>query len=177
MNLALAHARAELIARDPVHAFGQGPALLRAKLMAIVPGRRARILPDGFAAAPADAPAAVQQAIWAGNQLIGLPYMFGGGHGSFLAGGYDCSGTVSWALHGGDLLTRPDDSGDFFAWGRAGRGRWITVFTSLGHAYLEIAGIRLDTSTAGDPGGLQGPRWRPLLAMPAGYVARHAAGY
>jgi cell wall-associated NlpC family hydrolase len=176
-NLLLAHNRAQLIARDPVHALGQGPALLRARLMAIVPGTRARILPDGLAAAPADAPAAVQQAIWAANQLIGLPYIYGGGHGSFLSSGYDCSGSVSWALHGGGLLGRPDDSSDFFGWGRPGWGRWLTVFTSAGHAYLEIAGIRLDTSSAGDPGGLQGPRWRPLLAIPAGYVARHAAGY
>jgi cell wall-associated NlpC family hydrolase len=175
--LVLAHTRTQLVSRDPVRAFGDGPRLLRAKLMAVVPGARAKILSDGYAAAPADAPSAVQQAIWAANQLIGLPYEYGGGHGSFLAGGYDCSGSVSFALHGGGLLTAPDDSSEFFGWGRAGRGRWLTVYTSAGHAFLEIAGIRLDTSSAGDPSGLQGPRWRPLLSSPAGYVARHPLGY
>jgi cell wall-associated NlpC family hydrolase len=172
-----AHARAQLIARDPVHAFGEGPALLRAKLLAIVPGTRAKILPDGLAAAPEDAPSAVQQVIWAANQLIGLPYAYGGGHGSFLSDGYDCSGSVSFALHGGGLLSSPEDSSELFGWGRGGRGRWLTVYTSAGHAFLEVAGIRLDTSSAGDPSGEQGPRWRPLLARPAGYVPRHAPGY
>jgi cell wall-associated NlpC family hydrolase len=173
----LAHARAQMIARDPVRAIGEGPALLRARLMAIVPGTRAKILGDGLAAAPADAPSAVKDAIWAGNQLIGLPYVYGGGHGSFLSGGYDCSGTVSFALRGAGLLSAPEDSSQLFGWGRAGRGRWLTVYTSAGHAFLELAGIRLDTSSAGDPSGLQGPRWRPLLAATTGYVARHALGY
>ncbi|HEX2703364.1 MAG TPA: hypothetical protein VHM72_08035 [Solirubrobacteraceae bacterium] len=142
-----------------------------------VPGDVAKILTDGLAAAPADAPAAVVQAIWAGNQLIGLPYVYGGGHGSFTSSGYDCSGSVSFALHGGGLLSAPLDSGQYFDWGRPGSGRWVTVFTSAGHAFVEIAGIRLDTSTAGDPDGLSGPRWRPLLGSTDGYVARHPAGY
>jgi len=132
---------------------------------------------DWLAAAPADAPSAVKDAIWAGNQLIGLPYVYGGGHGSFLSGGYDCSGTVSFALRGAGLLSAPEDSNELFDWGRAGRGRWLTVYTSAGHAFLELAGIRLDTSSAGDPSGVQGPRWRPLLAATSGYVARHAPGY
>jgi cell wall-associated NlpC family hydrolase len=159
----LAHLRAQMIARDPVRAVGEGPALLRARLMAIVPGTRAKILGDGLAAAPADAPSAIKDAIWAGNQLIGLPYIYGGGHGSFLCGA--------------GLLSAPEDSSQLFGWGRAGRGRWLTVYTSAGHAFLELAGIRLDTSSAGDPSGLQGPRWRPLLAATAGYEARHASGY
>lgn len=173
----LAQTRELMLAHDPVRAFAEGPALLRAKLMAIVPGTRAAILPDGFAAAPAEAPPAVQEIIWAGNQLIGLPYLYGGGHGSFLSSGYDCSGTVSFALRGARLLSAPKDSSEFFGWGRPGLGRWLTVYTSAGHAFLEIAGIRLDTSTAGDPNGLQGPRWRPLLRATGGYVARHAPGY
>jgi hypothetical protein len=119
----------------------------------------------------------VQQAIWAGNQLIGQPYAYGGGHGSFISDGYDCSGSVSFALHGGNLLSSPLDSSEFFGWARAGHGRWMTIYTSYGHAFLEIAGIRLDTSTAGDPNGLDGPRWRPLLASTAGYSPRHPAGY
>jgi hypothetical protein len=154
-----------------------GPRVLAAALTRSVPGRVAKIYRDGLAAAPADAPLAVQQAIWAGNQLIGQPYLYGGGHGSFISDGYDCSGSVSFALHGGNLLSAPLDSSEFVGWARAGRGRWMTIYTSYGHAFLEIAGIRLDTSTAGDPDGLNGPRWRPLLASTAGYLARHPAGY
>jgi hypothetical protein len=173
----LADARRQLAARDPWTHSGDGPRPLSAALMRTVPGDVAKILSDGLAAAPADAPAAVQQAIWAGNQLIGLPYVYGGGHGSFTSSGYDCSGSVSFALHGGVLLSAPMDSAEFFDWGRPGRGRWVTVYTSAGHAFVEIAGIRLDTSTAGDIDGLSGPRWRPLLSATAGYVARHPNGY
>jgi len=154
-----------------------GPAPLTAALMQTVPGTTAEILPDGYAAAPAAAPPAVQQAIWAGNQLIGLPYLYGGGHASFIAAGYDCSGAVSYALHGGDLLSATLDSTAFETWGLAGAGTWISVYTNPAHALLEIAGIRLDTSTAGDPNGLPGPRWRPLLASTTGYLARYPQGY
>ncbi len=156
---------------------GDGPAVLTSALMQTVPGDTAKILPDGYAAAPANAPAAVQQAIWAGNQLIGLPYVYGGGHGSFISYGYDCSGSVSFALAGGGLLTAPLDSGEFTVWASQGMGSWITVYANGGHAFAQIAGIRLDTSTAGQVNGLQGPRWRPLLADTSGYVARHPAGY
>jgi hypothetical protein len=154
-----------------------GPTPLGPALTQTVPGTTATILPDGYAAAPATAPLAVQQTIWAGNQLIGLPYIYGGGHASFIAAGYDCSGTVSYALHGGGLLAATLDSTGFGTWGNAGTGTWLTVYTDPGHAFLEIAGIRLDTSTAGDPGGLSGPRWRPLLADTAGFQPRSATGY
>jgi hypothetical protein len=173
----LAHARRQLAVRDPVTHGGYGPRPLGSELMRTVHGDVAKILSDGLAAAPAGAPPAVQQAIWAGNQLIGLPYVYGGGHGSFSSSGYDCSGTVSFALHGAALLSAPMDSAQFFAWGRPGNGRWVTVYTSAGHAFVEIAGIRLDTSTAGDPAGLSGPRWRPLLDATSGYVARHPTDY
>ncbi|HEX2703920.1 MAG TPA: hypothetical protein VHM72_10890 [Solirubrobacteraceae bacterium] len=158
-------------------AAASGPAPLTAALMQTVPGNTAAILPDGYAAAPAAAPPVVQQAIWAANQLIGLPYLYGGGHASFIDSGYDCSGTVSYALHGGDLLSAPLDSTALETWGLAGAGTWITVYTNPAHAFLEIAGIRLDTSTAGDPGGLPGPRWRPPLDSTAGYLARYPLGY
>lgn len=154
-----------------------GPTPLGPALTRTVAGTRAEILADGYAAAPAGAPAAVQQAIWAGNQLIGLPYIYGGGHASFIAAGYDCSGTVSYALHGGNLLSAPLDSTQFMSWGLAGPGAWITVYANPAHAFLQIAGIRLDTSAAGDPGGLSGPRWRPLLGSTSGFVATHPAGY
>src|ERR1039458_8244734 len=136
----------------------------------------ARILADGLATAPARAPAAGQQAIAAGNQLIGEPYLYGGGHLSFVSNGYDCSGTVSYALHGGNLLASPLDSSSLELWGVAGAGTWITVYANPAHTYLNIAGIRLDTSRAGDPKGLNGPRWRPLLSANKGYIARHPAG-
>jgi cell wall-associated NlpC family hydrolase len=140
------------------------------------PASRAHILADGLAQPPADAPVWVKQAIAAGNQLIGKPYVYGGGHASFISNGYDCSGTVSYALHGANLLAAPLDSSQFELWGAAGPGDWITVYTNPQHAYVDIAGIRLDTSRAGDPGGESGPRWRPLLSSNKGFVARHFPG-
>jgi hypothetical protein len=122
------------------------------------------------------APAAVQEVLWAGNQIIGLPYIFGGGHGSFDSPGYDCSGTVSFALHGGSLLSTPEDSSEFEAWGSHGVGRWITIFANPGHAYMAVAGLRLDTSAASDPSNQQGPRWRPLRPNNSGYTIRHPLG-
>ena len=121
-------------------------------------------------------PAAIQQIIWSGNQIIGLPYIYGGGHQSFVSRGYDCSGTVSFALHGAALLTMPEDSSEFMAWGSHGVGRWVTIFSNPGHAYMTVAGLRLDTSAADDPSNQQGPRWRPLRTGNAGYSVRHPLG-
>jgi cell wall-associated NlpC family hydrolase len=141
-----------------------------------VPGTEAKIV-HGLAAAPEAAPDAVKQAIWAANKIIGRPYRYGGGHArGFVDRGYDCSGTVSVALHGADLLDSPLDSGSFMRWGAAGAGQWITVYTNPGHAYAIIAGLRLDTSAAGDPSGLKGPRWRPVLRSSRGFKARHPVG-
>jgi cell wall-associated NlpC family hydrolase len=141
----------------------------------LVPGSIARYV-NGYAAAPMNAPANVQQVIWTANEIIGLPYIFGGGHASFNAAGYDCSGTVSFALHGGSLLSTPMDSSEFESWGSHGAGRWIAVFGNAGHAYMDIAGMRLDTSAADDPSDQQGPRWRPLRPANAGFVVRHPLG-
>jgi hypothetical protein len=146
-----------------------------AKPELLVPGTMARYV-DGFAAAPMSAPATVQAIIWAGDQIIGLPYIFGGGHGSFSSPGYDCSGTVSFALHGASLISTPMDSSEFMSWGGHGVGRWVTVFTNPEHAYMTVAGLRLDTSAADDPSDQQGPRWRPLRPANAGYRVRHPAG-
>jgi len=150
----------------------KGPTL-RPELL--VPGTTARFI-DGIAAAPEGAPAVVQEIIWAGNELIGLPYIYGGGHGSFISPGYDCSGTVSFALHGANLLVSPEDSSEFEAFGARGDGRWVTVFANAGHAYMTVAGLRLDTSPAEDPSNLEGPRWRPLRQTNAGFVVRHPVG-
>jgi cell wall-associated NlpC family hydrolase len=141
----------------------------------LVPGMTARFV-DGLAAAPMGVPAVVQDIIWAGNELIGLPYIYGGGHGSFISPGYDCSGTVSFALHGGDLLAAPEDSSEFETWGSHGAGRWIAIFSNPGHAYMTVAGLRLDTSPAEDPADLEGPRWRPLRQTNAGFIVRHPLG-
>jgi hypothetical protein len=138
----------------------------------LVPGHLAEIV-DGLGAAPENAPRAVQNMIWAANNIVGRPYVFGGGHAAFDSLGYDCSGTVSYALHGGRLLSSPLDSSQFMSWGRSGQGRWMTILTNPGHAYLDVAGLRLDTSSDGDPSNKQGPRWRPLLRSNAGYVIRH----
>jgi hypothetical protein len=141
-----------------------------------VPGTEAKIV-NGLAAAPDAAPDAVKQAIWAANKIIGRPYRYGGGHArGFVDRGYDCSGTVSVALHGADLLDSPLDSTSFMRWGAAGAGDWITVYANSGHAYAVIAGLRLDTSAASDPSGLKGPRWRPALRSSRGFKARHPVG-
>jgi len=141
-----------------------------------VPGVVAQIV-NGVAYAPDQAPVPVKQAIWAANQIVGMPYRLGGGHRlGFTDHAYDCSGTVSFAMHGAGLLARPRDSSSFMRYGAAGRGTWITVYTNPGHAFAVIAGLRLDTSAAGDPAGGSGPRWRPNLRSTRGYRARHPLG-
>jgi hypothetical protein len=150
-----------------------------------VPGTTAQLLPDGTAAAPADAPAPVQQAIWAANRIQDKPYRYGGGHAKIEDTGYDCSGTVSYALYHAGLLEAPLPSGDFMRWGARGRGAWITVFTNPGHAYAVIAGLRLDTSSYGvgragrrlaRSAMERGPRWRPTRRPSRGFRARHPIG-
>jgi cell wall-associated NlpC family hydrolase len=143
----------------------------------VTAGPQATLGADGLAQAPAGAPPAVQQAIWAANAIIGKPYRYGGGHGlGFKDRGYDCSGTVSYALNGAGLLKRPLDSSSFMRWGEAGPGAWITVYTNPGHAFVVIAGLRLDTSAAGDRSGGKGPRWRPALRSTKRFKARHPTG-
>jgi cell wall-associated NlpC family hydrolase len=141
-----------------------------------VPGVVAQAV-NGVAYAPDQAPDAVKQAIWAANQIVGLPYRLGGGHKlGFIDRAYDCSGTVSFAMHGAGLLAAPRDSSSFMRYGVAGKGQWITVYTNPGHAFAVIAGLRLDTSAAGDPAGGSGPRWRQNLRSTRGYRARHPLG-
>jgi cell wall-associated NlpC family hydrolase len=141
----------------------------------LVPGTMARYV-GGLAAAPMSAPPAVQEIIWAGNELIGLPYIYGGGHGSFISPGYDCSGTVSFALHGAGLISTPEDSSEFMVTQSHGIGRWVSIFSNPEHAYMTVAGLRLDTSPADDPSGLEGPRWRPLRPANPGFTVRHPLG-
>jgi hypothetical protein len=134
------------------------------------------ILVRGRAIAPADAPPAVKKVIAAANKIRTKPYIYGGGHGRWWDAGYDCSGAVSFALHGGSLIDTPMPSGSLAGWGSAGKGRWITVYANGGHAYAIIAGLRWDT--AGVTNGT-GPRWhKSLRAQASGpFTARHPAGY
>jgi hypothetical protein len=143
----------------------------------VVRGFVARVI-DGVAYAPSYAPIQVQRAIWAGNTIRHKPYISGGGHGRWNDAGYDCSGSVSYVLHAAGLIHTSMDSGEMMTWGLTGTGQWITVYTNPGHAFVEIAGIRLDTSAEQDPHPQPGtgPRWRRLVTSTAGYVARHPAG-
>jgi len=134
------------------------------------------ILVRGRAIAPADAPAAVKKVIAAANKIRTKPYIYGGGHGRWWDSGYDCSGAVSFALHGGSLIDSPMPSGSLESWGSPGKGRWITVYANGGHAYAIIAGLRWDT--AGTTHGT-GPRWHKSLGAQASgpFTARHPTGY
>lgn len=140
----------------------------------MVQGSRA-VLRNGVASAPSQAPQSVKNAIWAVNNLRRKPYVWGGGHGSFNDYGYDCSGTVSFALHGAGALRSPIPSRDLVRYGERGRGRWFTIYSRNGHTFAVIAGLRLDTTDFRN-GGNTGPRWHPDMRGTRGYVARHPAG-
>jgi hypothetical protein len=141
------------------------------------PTSAATILPDGKASIPQGAPTAVVSAIQAANRIHRKTYIWGGGHRSFKAKGYDCSGAVSYVLHAAGLLSSPLVSGQLAFWGIPGYGSWITVFANKTHTYMYIAGLRYDTSPRGetiDQG--RGPRWRYTLRTGAGFAVRHWAG-
>ena len=138
------------------------------------PTAKARLLPNGMLIPPKSAPPRVKAVIAAANRIRSKPYIWGGGHARWNDRGYDCSGSVSFALHGGHFLESPLPSGPMEHWGEEGEGRWITVYANGGHAYAVIAGYRWDTS--GDAEGT-GPRWHSELRSNAGYVARHPAGF
>jgi hypothetical protein len=132
----------------------------------------ATLAPDGTAVAPAGAPASVRAIIAAGNRIARRPYRYGGGHGSFTSLGYDCSGSVSFALHGARLLAHPLDSTGLASWGARGPGRWVTIYANGGHAFMQVAGLRFDTS--GRRG--TGSRWQATRASTRGYAVRHVPG-
>jgi cell wall-associated NlpC family hydrolase len=132
------------------------------------------ILLTGIALPPPDAPQAVKDVINNANTIVGRPYVWGGGHGSFYSYGYDCSGSVSFALFGGGLIPEPLTSSSLEGWGAPGPGKWITVYANAGHTFAEIAGLRWDT--VGDEQGT-GPRWHLAPTSTEGFVARHPPGY
>jgi hypothetical protein len=140
-------------------------------------------LVNGRLIAPASAPRRIKRVIAAANQIVEKPYLYGGGHKPFRRGwldrGYDCSGAVSHALHGGGFLRSPLPSGALMNWGRSGPGNWITVYAHGGHAYVVVAGYRFDTSMRDPdaPGPGTGPRWSKTLRTSSAFVARHPSGY
>jgi peptidoglycan hydrolase-like protein with peptidoglycan-binding domain len=140
--------------------------------VAAVPPAVATIGADGLAVAPPGAPPAVVAIIQAGNEIAHMPYRYGGGHDTWKDTGYDCSGSVSYALHGAGLLDTPLSSYDFPTWGESGPGQWVTIYGNEGHAYMVVAGIRFDTSAS--KGG--GSRWTSVPRSPAGYAASHPPG-
>jgi hypothetical protein len=127
----------------------------------------------GRAVAPANAPAKVKQIIAAGNKIAFKPYVWGGGHRRWRDRGYDCSGSVSYALRGAKLLTSPLASYDFVDWGEDGPGGWVTLYTKSSHIYMVVAGLRFDTSGRT---GNTGTRWHTDMRSPAGYTVRHPVG-
>ena len=145
-------------------------------------GPRAQLLSNGRAAAPQDAPAAVKGIIAAGNQIVGKPYVYGGGHGLALdqiAPGYDCSSSVEHLLYGARLLPVGYDaaSGTLESFGQAGPGRWVTIYANADHVFMYVAGLRWDTHNAAGPqDGSSGIGWHPLVRSSTGFVARHPVG-
>jgi cell wall-associated NlpC family hydrolase len=138
-----------------------------------VGGVDSALLLNRTALAPPSAPDPIRQMISAANLIVGQPYSWGGGHGSWQSKGYDCSGAVSYALAGAGLLQSPLTSGQFMNYGIPGPGRWLTIYANPGHVYAVIAGLRWDT--VGDARG-SGPRWHPYDAYPQGFTPRHLPG-
>jgi peptidoglycan hydrolase-like protein with peptidoglycan-binding domain len=138
----------------------------------VVASASATINSAGHAVAGAGSPIRVQRIIAAANHIATLPYRYGGGHGSFTDSAYDCSGSVSFALHGARLLDRTLDSTGLKSYGVAGPGRWVTVYANAGHTYMVVEGLRFDTSGATSARS----RWQATAVSPRGFVARHPAG-
>ncbi len=136
------------------------------------PGSKAKVNSDGTASVPSDAPDAVKAIIAAGNEIATKPYRYGGGHGRWKDSGYDCSGSISYALHGGGLLDSSLDSTGFESWGAKNAGQWVTVYANAGHAYMVVAGLRFDTSGRSKAG----TRWQADMRSSKGYVVRHPDG-
>jgi peptidoglycan hydrolase-like protein with peptidoglycan-binding domain len=160
-----AEAVAPLAPPDPEAEAGPAPT---------APGDNATVGPDGLAVAPASAPQAVKDVIAAGNKIAKLPYRYGGGHTmNFQDTAYDCSGSVSFALKGANLITSPLPSGSMASsWGEYGPGQWITVYAHGGHAYMVVAGLRFDTSGRAQAG----TRWQTAMRSSSGYTAKHPEG-
>jgi hypothetical protein len=134
-------------------------------------------LVEGEAIPPPGAPPVVRRVIAAANEIDDTPYIWGGGHASFTAKGYDCSGAVSYALHGADLLGYTQVSGQLAHYGSPGPGRWITIYANAEHVFMVVAGLRFDTRN--NPEHVSGPRWKmaaPEATILPKFAVRHPAG-
>ena len=140
--------------------------------LSTTPGEKARLLADGTAQAPASAPDAVKRVIAAGNRIAKLPYRYGGGHAILNDTGYDCSGSVSYALRNAGLFRGSADATGFFVYGQPGPGRWITTYANGSHMYMVVAGLRFDTSGRSQTGS----RWQTQPRSPASFIVRHPPG-
>lgn len=139
----------------------------------VAKGSKVELGPGGLAVAPLNAPDEVQAVVAAGNAITNFPYIWGGGHGSFQARGYDCSGSVSYALKGANLVNQPMVSGAFENWGEPGPGKWITVYANAGHVFMIVGGLRYDTSFRDGP---YGSRWQTAKRNMSGFEVRHPPG-
>ena len=148
---------------------GPLPKILSTPTAPVVAGNKV-VIKAGLAYAPSAAPDSVKKVIWAGNKIRSLPYVWGGGHAAWSARGYDCSGSVSYALHGGGLVRTSMVSGELAGWGAGGRGKWITIFANGGHVFMTVAGARFDTS------GASPSRWQRSMRSASGYSVRHPRG-
>jgi cell wall-associated NlpC family hydrolase len=136
-------------------------------------GRGGWVEGSGFARAPVNAPDAIRRVILAGNAIARSPYLWGGGHGRWQDAGYDCSGSVSYALAQGGMLGYTLTSGQLMNWGSPGPGKWLTIYANEGHVFMYVAGLRFDTSgRAGD----HASRWQLTPRSADGFVARHYPG-
>jgi peptidoglycan hydrolase-like protein with peptidoglycan-binding domain len=126
---------------------------------------------DSTGSGSSGSPSVVARMVAGANQIADTPYIFGGGHGSFVSAGYDCSGSVSYVLHAGGLLSSPEDSSALESYGAPGPGRYVTIYANAGHAWMTINGRRFDT------GGGGGSRWKSTPRSSAGFVVRHPVGY
>jgi hypothetical protein len=135
---------------------------------------KAEVLDNGVALPPLEAPPEIRAIIEAGNQIARTPYKWGGGHGKWQDTGYDCSGSVSYALAAAGLLSGPLASGPLMGWGRPGKGEWLTIYSNPGHVFMVVAGMRFDTSAANR--GKTGSRFTNEMRPTGGYVARHWPG-
>ena len=135
------------------------------------PGART-VLKRGRLRSPGGLPLRVRRIIAAGDRIAGKPYKYGGGHATWNDSGYDCSGSVSYALHGAGLLDSALTSGGFMSWGAPGKGRWVTIYANSGHVYMVVNGRRFDTTGRDESGS----RWQSRKRSAAGYTVRHPPG-
>jgi cell wall-associated NlpC family hydrolase len=151
---------------------GTEPAPVAPETGPTTPGETATLGPDGLAVAPASAPEQVKAIIAAGNEIFDKPYKYGGGHGKWKDSGYDCSGSMSYVLHGAGMLSKALDSTGFASWGDPGKGQWVTTYANSGHSFMVVAGLRFDTSGRAEDNS----RWHADMRSTKGYTVRHPSG-